>query len=53
MYEEAVRIVLREPRAFSGISGARAAVAARFEELDRVEGSGHQRGRVGVSSPVS
>ena len=36
--------MLRDPRAFTGVSGGRAAIAAQLEELDTALGSAQERG---------
>ena len=53
-YEEGIRVLLREPRCFSGVSGGRAVIAAQLAELAVVRGSSRRRGGgPGELGPVS
>lgn len=52
-YEEGIRVMLREPRCFSGVSGGRAAIAAQLADLAVPQGSSRARGpKPGLRYPV-
>jgi len=48
-YGEGIRVLLRDPRAWSGSTGGRAAIAAQLENLAEAEGSGKLRGDLAAS----